>query len=270
MVIGDLHGNTDRLERILQEFGPRLAAGEISLLFLGDIIHPEGENNLRDMRSSLEALNTIIRLKQLFPDRVNLLLGNHDEIRPNDPNRLIIKHGVMQTMMFNDHLQQFFEDLGYSPQDISRVRAAYQSFFDGCPLAAIVEGSRGSSFLAHSAVIRGGVTQAELVNARTNGLMQQLIWNSHVARIGSSDKYTEADVIATIARLGLRGGPANTYLLSGHTPNMDAGWLYRPFNGLNHFILHSNVNNSFGVVILQDGVPAGRNVALDQAAAAGY
>lgn len=272
IVVGDLHGNANRLDRILREYGPGIASGEVNLVFLGDAIHPEANENLRDMRSSLEVLNAITRLKQSFPEQIHFLLGNHDEIRPLDPNLAIYKKGVLQTIEFQAYLSDFFTNLGYSSQEVNRNLLAYQAFFDNCPVAAIIEGVNGSTYMAHSAVVKGGVTQEQLIAARQDrNILIQLLYNAHTARMGNpaGKAYTAADVRATIEGLNLQGGLTRTFVLSGHNPN-GSEWVYKPFNEVNHFILHSNVNNSFGVLEVINGVPQARQFGLDQLIAARY
>jgi hypothetical protein len=117
-------------------------------------------------------------------------------------------------------------------------------------------------------VIRGGVTEYQLVNARTNGLISQLLWNSPAGkRMNKRDDYQVSDVLATISSLNLRGGPARTYLLSGHTPDETKGWLYAPFPGVNHYIIHGNVPNSLGVVVISQGLLQQSPMVTDQVTA---
>jgi hypothetical protein len=270
IAVGDLHGNTARLDLLLEEYGPRLAAGEVSLVFLGDIIHPEELANIRDMRSSLAALNTVVRLKQLFPEQIHFLRGNHDEIRPIDKNRMIIKRGVLQTEVFINYVSDLFSGLGYSRGEVEQMLAAYQSFFENLPLAAVVEGPEGSTFLAHAAVVRGGISQEEAANAyQDRTLLSQLLNNTWKARINQAEPvYVEADAVAMVQRLALRGGPDRTYLIGAHQPEQESGWIYRMFESVNHFIIHGNVVNSFGVIRIQNGLPEARQFVLDQVTAA--
>ncbi|MBU0672198.1 MAG: metallophosphoesterase [Candidatus Margulisbacteria bacterium] len=281
VVVGDLHGNANRLDLILREYGPRLAAGEVTLLFLGDIIHPEESANMTEMRSSLETLNTVIRLKNEFPEQVHVLLGNHDVVDRDNFQMNETKRGVMQSIFFQMHLSEFFGELGYSSEDVQRMVAGYQSFFDGCPLAATVEGRRGAAYLAHAAVVKGGVTQQQLVNARSDeGLMRQLLRNRYGSdkviselRLFGRDSslrktFSAADIDATIRGLGLMASPANTFIICGHTPEKERGWLYQPVPGKNLHILHSNIPNHFGVVVIKDGMPGGVPLQLNEITAA--
>ncbi len=267
VLVGDLHANTARLDLVLREYGPRLAAGEINLVFLGDIIHPENKQNRSDMRSSLETLNTIIRLKQTFPEQVHLLLGNHDVVDSNNFQMQEAKGNVIQSVFFRIHLSEFFEQLGFSRSDIKRAIAGYQSFLDGCPLAVTIEGYQGSVYAAHAGIVRGGLTRQQLVNARRDpDLFKQLLTNRYIekkamaqlkqcGRVGRN--YTDSDIDATISGLGLSGGLARTAVILGHSPEKDLGFIYRLLNSKNVFVVHSNVAKNFGVVVVRDGVPRG-------------
>ena len=77
IVIGDLHGDLKSLEYILKKsaFIEKVCCGEeVFLIFLGDY----GDRGLH----SLEVYYVILRLKELFPERVLLIRGNHEG--PND------------------------------------------------------------------------------------------------------------------------------------------------------------------------------------------
>jgi len=262
VVIGDLHGNLNRLDRIVENFGPRLISGEIVLTFLGDAIHPEERQNLSDMESSIQTLNAIIRLKQKYPDQVHYLQGNQDKNAMG-----LIKSGVLQAFVFLGELIDYYTKCHkYTSDETKQMIAGYQKFFDACPLSAIVEGKKGAAFMAHSAVVKGGgLTRQKLIDARKDpDLVTQLQWNTPKSRGPSMDRfvYSEGDVRATIQGLQLNAAPANTYVISGHTPhNQDC--IYRPFPKVNHFIVHGNVSNSFGVIIIDEGMPKGMNIPVD-------
>ncbi|HTY12599.1 MAG TPA: metallophosphoesterase [Candidatus Omnitrophota bacterium] len=268
VAVGDLHGNIARLDRLVNDLGPRLASGEIVLTFLGDAIHPEkgDDKKLRDMSASIATLNTIINLKKMYPDRVHFLIGNHDVVNPKDQNAMgFTKGGVPQALVFLTDLQKYFRSQGYSGEDTEKMVAGYQNFFDSCAVSATVEGSKYAVLLAHSAVVKGGVKQEQLIKARENpGLLRQLLWNTY--RLRSSNMadvvYKAKDVIDTIKLLNFKVPEQNVYLISGHTPD-DKGFVHQPFPGMNHFIVHGNVENSFGVLVIKDGLPQGMVIKID-------
>lgn len=288
-ILGDLHGNEPRLDLVLEKMGPLLASGEAELWLLGDIIHPEKADRLDDMASSLRVLKAVVMLKTLFPDRVHVCMGNHDilftraevldavvEHRMRYPEQgvkaaaaYIIKHAgyqdadgpmyvgkkrgkemVLQGLPF---LHALCDELGKEGRDEAQIRAAmgkFQQFFDGLPLAIISHNKDHAVYMAHSAVVRGGVTQAELVEARHDkDLMQQLLYNKAV-----DGDYAAADVERTQQKLGLTRDPKKTFVISGHVPAPDGeNWGYRPFADKNHVIIHGNISSHFGLLLLENG-----------------
>jgi len=77
MIVTDLHGDRDAFDRYVGEFRARLEAGEVErLILLGDLIHSYGPPQ-RD-RSLSMALDVIALQDALGPDRVVMLLGNHE------------------------------------------------------------------------------------------------------------------------------------------------------------------------------------------------
>lgn len=180
VLVGDKHGNEARLDLLLRNLAPRLAAGEIELAFMGDLLHPEEKDNLSNMASSLRVLKVVIMLKALYPDRVHLTPGNHDILftkleilkaiveheflRPEEDMTDLAKYIVQNVTveekdrpMFNgkkdrdekDVLQSLIllrvlikelKDQGLDRAGVIEAVSDYQSFFDGCPIAILING----------------------------------------------------------------------------------------------------------------------------------
>jgi diadenosine tetraphosphatase ApaH/serine/threonine PP2A family protein phosphatase len=73
IILGDLHGDLESLARILKDscFLERAQRGEnIHLIFLGDY----GDRGL----ASVEVYYVALKIKELFPDKVILMRGNHE------------------------------------------------------------------------------------------------------------------------------------------------------------------------------------------------
>lgn len=72
IVVGDLHGDFDSLERILRKtnFVERVREEKLMLIFLGDYIDRGPKQ--------LEVLNMVLELKRNFPENVVALRGNHE------------------------------------------------------------------------------------------------------------------------------------------------------------------------------------------------
>jgi|GEM_PF-1996315 len=289
-ILGDLHGNERRLDLVLEKMGPLLASGKAELWFLGDLIHPEEADRLEDMDSSLRVLKAVVMLKTLFPDRVHVCQGNHDilftrteildavvEHRLRHPEEgvkaaaayIIDRAGyldsdgpmyvgkkkgkgiVLQGVPF---LHALCDDLGKEGAEEVQIKAAmrkFQQFFDGLPLAIISRVGERAVYMAHSAVVRGGITQADLIEARNNReIMQQLLYNKAV-----EGDYEAKDVEETQQKLELTMDPEKTCIVSAHVPSPGGkDWGYRPFPDKNHVVIHGNIPSHFGLLLLENGM----------------
>ena len=77
LIIPDVHGRDFWKEPVKQE----LKNSETSIIFLGDYTdgyHAEWEPNFDYLQHTVDNLKEIIELKKQDPDRITLLLGNHD------------------------------------------------------------------------------------------------------------------------------------------------------------------------------------------------
>lgn len=251
VLIGDLHGNVARLDEILRHYGPQLVAGQLSLVFLGDYIHSETAANAGNMAPSFEMLNAIIALKEAFPERVHLLLGNHDCLSRGD-GVMVTKRGVIQGIIFYSDVKESLLKRGLTEAQAREAIEGYQTFFDNLPLALVSRGSRYTTFAAHVPVVVGGAGLAEIAAARENGLINQLLWNSFAhANTGPGKHFGEAEVRRMSEKLALTRDPQETLLVSGHVKG--TSFCYRPFSGQPNFlVVHSNVDD-FGVVLLING-----------------
>lgn len=297
VTIGDLHGNVDRLNLILKEFGPQLQSGELSLVFLGDLIHPESKTNLADMRASFGLLNAVIQLKLQYPDRVHILKGNHDVIldgvkSPADRRRVVehiynhqrdsgltlfndiqalnaldpaargLRLGklydqkdpttfVPQTVEFLRYMVNFFQNQGKSLDEIDQLVGAYQSFFDNCPLQAVVQHKDGIVYMAHSAVPNLSFPTTRQMVELTNDQrrVDQMLWNRFEETPDTAkDQYGKSHISSAINHLATEFGvaPSQVYIYSGH--EREKYFATSPDkNQPNYKILHSNVTNNFGV-----------------------
>ncbi|MFA6431161.1 MAG: metallophosphoesterase [Candidatus Margulisiibacteriota bacterium] len=179
IVVGDLHSNIKRLDKLLDEYGPQLASGELQLVFLGDIVHPE-RKDLCDLTTFLKTLSAFIVLKSKFPDRVHVIEGNHDIVfKENDYRMAASKINIPQAYLLNVLLEQYMkETLGCSRGETKLIISLFQSFFDQSPRAAIVEGTHGAVYMAHSAVVKGGITREALAASRSDEELSYQLLNN--------------------------------------------------------------------------------------------
>lgn len=297
VTIGDLHGNVDRLNAILKEFGPQLRSGELSLVFLGDLIHPESKINLADMRASLGLLNAVIQLKNTYPNQVHILRGNHDVVLDGvkspadrrkvveyiynhqrdpgielfsdlhalgvlDPSARGLRLGknvdpkdprtfVPQTIEFLRYTINYYQNQGKSLAEIDQIIAGYQAFFDSCPLQAVIQHKDGVVYMAHSAIPNLPFPSTrEMVEMKNNQQqVDQILWNRFEETPDTSkEQYGKSHIKAAINRLAVEFGvaPSQVYIYSGH--EREKSWATSPdATQPNYKIIHSNVDNNFGV-----------------------
>jgi hypothetical protein len=107
IVVGDLHGNIERLKVLLDKYGALIRSGDAELVFLGDLIHPKTVDRETEMASSRQVLDVVIKLKSLYPDRVHLLLGDHDLVCTSEP----ILNGVVEYVFSREPQAHTHRDL---------------------------------------------------------------------------------------------------------------------------------------------------------------
>ncbi len=304
VLVGDKHGNEARLDMLLRNLAPQLAAGGIELCFLGDLLHPEEKDNLNDMASSIRVLKTVIMLKALFPDRIHLVIGNHDILftkpeilktivehefsRPEEDITDLAKYIVQNVAieeedrpMFNGKIDRdekevlqslillrvLIEELrgqGLGRAGVIEAVSDYQSFFDGSPLAILINGPEGATLAMHSIpkreemevtekglVTRRGIRLDDLIKSRYNGLMRQMLWNKL-----TEGNFAGEDVVAIIANLAseLNIDSQSISVLAAHE-KLNGVWLARPLPGVRFGIIHGNTPDHYGGVIVVSGRP---------------
>jgi hypothetical protein len=136
MVTGDLHGNRENFQRILDVAD--LAHHPRRHVILQEVCHggptyPDGGGCM-----SHTLLEDVARLKTAYAEQVHFLLGNHELAElsgfPIQKNRRLLN------AMFRLGLQQRYG------ADLERVRQAYFPFLRSCPLAVRLPGV----FVSHS------------------------------------------------------------------------------------------------------------------------
>ena len=220
VIIGDLHAQVDNLLRVLSDGGffTALCEGRACLVFLGDTIHPEGDQDLEQMDSSLLMLDLIFRLKVAFPERVFYLRGNHESFSAQ-----VAKAGVPQGILFRKRAREL-----RGPD----YEAALADFFELLPLVV-----KAHDFVAcHGGPPRRPVSFQDLIDIRMHPqLAQELVWN-RVRRPHHIAGYSERNVEAFKRALGV---DSSIPLIVGHTPLTSSQTLWLEAGGMrNHHILH--------------------------------
>jgi len=136
MVTGDIHGNKNNLGEIVRIANLQRHRGRH--LVLQEVVHSLDERE--DGRClSYQLVEMVARLKVTFPDRVHVLLGNHEMAEAMDLP--IGKRGRNLNEAFDSGGRTAYGDRW--PQ----VKAAYQEFWRTMPLAVRTE---NRLFLSHS------------------------------------------------------------------------------------------------------------------------
>jgi len=124
VVTGDIHGHRRNLERITA-FAD-LANNPDRHIVLQEIIHG-GPENSKGGCSSYELLFDAVRYKLSFPDRIHIIMGNHDAAFIS--NSKVMKNGKEMNRLMRSALDQQFQ------QNSTDVKRAIKQFLLSQPLA---------------------------------------------------------------------------------------------------------------------------------------
>lgn len=295
LAVGDGHGNCARLDRLLEKIGAQLHAGQLELLFNGDLIHTENKANLLEMASSLQYLKAVIALKVMYPDRVHINLGNHDVLFTN-PSILkaVVSYSLEQPQPVSDRAGQ--AALAQYVLNNAKVGEGDAKGFLGKIGSDGEQYSQGLVFL-HSLCCdlrsegkdpRQTYETVQLYQAFFDNLpltmaikgAKKAVFISHAGvvaggatleeiiegRINGTDQqlvwnvlnqnYNRNDIRAMQARLALTQDPADTMIFGSHIKHpQGADWFVVPYPGEKFAIFHGNVEGHYGGVLFREGVP---------------
>jgi hypothetical protein len=139
-VVGDVHGELDKLRRLLRDAGlvgndDRWAGGDSSLWFIGDLVD-RGPNGI-------EVIDLVIRLQeesQRAGGKVAMLIGNHDILL------LAACHfGSRSTPAGQGTFREIWEENGGCASDLERLTSGHVAWLSGLPALAFV----GDHLLVH-------------------------------------------------------------------------------------------------------------------------
>lgn len=204
IVVGDLHGDLNSLERILRKtnFVERVDKGEkLMLVFLGDYIDRGPKQ--------LEVLNMVLEMKRNFPENVVVLRGNH-EVTP-----------LSQSFSGEESfLNKLVGRYGYDGVNIYR---GLELLFDRLPLAAKTE--NGILFV-HGGVSEKVKGEASLIYALE--LREDLTWSDprNISGVAPNVErgvgvYFGKDVLEEV----LKSVKCNV-LIRAHEPVKDSGEMF--------------------------------------------
>lgn len=207
IIVGDLHANLENLVKILDHDGNRadLDAGKASVLFIGDSVHDDRTGHMREMESSIDILDYILRLIVDYPRNVYYIRGNHDTF-----DHRLRKSGIAQGLEFRDAMTRRHGE---------EYSAAVGRFFESLPMFVI-----GPGFvMTHAGPPRGGLVREELINiSRYPEKYHQLMWNRVNEYHGnpSPKEYGETDIRLVLQLLDM---PVDTQFIVGHNPLWNDG-----------------------------------------------
>lgn len=235
VIVGDLHAQVDNLLKILSEnaFLDSLAAGKAALVFLGDAVHPETEDQLDFMDSSVLIMDLILKLKLAFPKQVFFIMGNHDSFSPD-----VMKGGVPQSILWEKRLVEL------RGKEYCRELAI---FYRHSPLLVMSE-----DFIAcHAGPPCSSVSLETLIEARQfPELVHELTWNRIKSR-GWPLGYRKGDVKRFRKSLGL---DESIQFIVAHYPQTREGTLWLDVDGIpNHHILFSARNDQLALFTRVNG-----------------
>ena len=125
MVVGDLHGNTPAFRSVLELAG--LGQHKSQHLVLQELVHGTRMYPGDKGDKSHQLVDLVCALKCQLPDRVHLILGNHELSELT--GRSIGKNGVPLNALFRQGINTAYGERG------TAIYAAYQELFATLPLA---------------------------------------------------------------------------------------------------------------------------------------
>ena len=252
IIVGDLHGRLDNLQRILQQDnnGQKIMRGDAVLIILGDVVHDERKSKVMESASSIQLMEWLMELKIARPDSVYITLGNHDPL-----NTDVKKHEFYQALGYRNALQGLFD----SPKQGKAYTKAYSACLEQWPLMV-----NGAGYVAVHAGPVGGHSLEQIRNARVQdsstsaqGSVQlQATWSRWQEFNEPGIKYGPREVLSF---LDICGQPRGAVLLVGHSPRPyeQERWMWQLMT--NHFIIIGS-HEAVGYASVQNGQMHFRNV----------
>ena len=235
ILVGDLHASVDNLLTVLSEnaFLDCLESGTAALIILGDAVHEEDPDRLKEMDRSLLMMDLIFKLKLRFPDNVHYLIGNHDSFFDE-----VMKRGIPQGLLWDKHV------VSVRGED---YRSEMQLFYRQAPLLAL-----SNHFVAcHAGPPRKKVSRQMLVDVRKfPEIVHDMTWN-RVRTTAFPAGYTSSDVRQFRKSLDLE---SDTPFMVGHNMCSSEGTLWLNVGDIKrHHVVISSRSDQVGLFTCVDG-----------------
>ncbi len=232
IIIGDLHANRENLALILGHETNRadIESGKASCILLGDALHDDRTGHMKDMQTSVDILDDVLRLILQYPGRIYYIRGNHDTF-----DERLRKSGISQGLELRKTLMA---------EKGPEFTTAVEKFFNSLPVFII-----GKEFvITHAGPPHGGVVKDELINIKDYPeKLHQLLWNRVNEFHGnpSLKEYGEKDLRLALDMLDM---PEDTHFIVGHNPLWNDGnkiGIWQNVIGIrNHHILYSGYGSA--------------------------
>lgn len=183
---GDLHGAKDNMARIIE-----LADLDTYLdrhLVLQEVVH-NIQFGLIDRDISFRVLERVAQLKLEYPDRVHVILGNHELSELT--GKKILKENHMLNKMFAEGIKSTYGEAA------REIKIAYNAFFKSMPLAVRTE---NGIFFSHSTPALKHVRGFDPRVFRIEGEVTEKSMNQHIERLvwGRDFSQEAADAFAEL------------------------------------------------------------------------
>ena len=228
LVIGDLHANKKNLRAILMDDKNirKLRENKAILLFLGDAVHDDRVGHMQEMDTSIQIMDIIIHLINIYPQNVFYLLGNHDTFEPRLA-KANIKQGVLYRNAVVKKRGQKYAEL------MKLFFSALPIFFKHPHLLAV-----------HAGPVRGVLSKDVIINIRYTALkdyLWQFTWNriNETRSSPSKKEYSEEELVNLRNTLN---SPSDIPIIVGHNTlwrisNEDCVWV-NVAGSKNHVVLY--------------------------------
>jgi hypothetical protein len=231
IIIGDVHAQIDNLLKILSQDGylDALEGGDAYLLFLGDVVHREGDGELEEMDTSLLTLDLLFKLKIHLPKNVFYLRGNHESFDGE-----IGKGGVPQALLLWQHSRKL------------RGKKYAERLAECFDLLAYL--ARSKDFIAcHAGPPRRKVSLRKLIDIKQHPMLaRDLMWN-RLRRTGHPGGYGKRDVKALREALGAK---KDTPFIVSHSPLSQTGAIWTDVGEVpGHHVVFSADPNKLAIFI---------------------
>ena len=174
VVVGDLHGRYENLERILRDRSnlASIIDGDTHVVFTGDAVHPPSSlyNDDDAYNDSFAVMMLIMTLMAENPDNVHYIVGNHDNAHVG--GEMAGRGVIRQDIAFEKFITSKFG---------AGVLERYREFVARSPLAVRANLGSDHMLLLHATVPRNVHRDSDLtdilIQGRRSKMMRDILWS---------------------------------------------------------------------------------------------